>query len=96
MTAPLTDEGGLLRQTMEARAAMTLWTAGRIAEPDGEKMLQADVIGRKSPRELTENLGLRWRLNLHFESPIPAVENYYIGEGDKKCVEQFWNKPRIT
>ena len=59
MTAPLTDEGRLPRQTMEARAAMTFRATTRIADSDREQMLQTDVVGRKSPRELPENFGLR-------------------------------------
>jgi hypothetical protein len=58
MTAPLAYERRLLRQTVKARAAMTLRAARRISESDFEQMLQTHVVCRKSARELAENLGL--------------------------------------
>ena len=58
MTAPLADERGLLRQAMEAGAAVTLGTPTGIAESDRKQMFEADVVGGKTARELAENFGL--------------------------------------
>ena len=58
MSAPLADEGGLLRQAMKARAAVTLRAPTGIAASDCEQMFQADVVGGKTARELAENFGL--------------------------------------
>ena len=60
VAAPLTDEGGLLRQAMKAGAAIAFRAAARIAESNGEQVRQADVVGRKSTRKLPENFGVHW------------------------------------
>src|SRR5882724_4260757 len=65
MPAPLTDEGGLLRQAMKARAPRAFRATSKLSESYCQQMLQTDIVGWKSTRELPENFARHGSSNRH-------------------------------
>ena len=56
---------------------MAFGTARRVAEANREQVLQADVVGRKAPRELLVEVVLHGFRIANFPG-----DKYYIGQGD--------------